>query len=90
MFNWLSMMNTNEIVILLLMLIVAAVNMITAMLCLILDRTKMIGLLKALGSTKSMTRRIFLWKGLFIVGLGIVLGNAIGLGLAYTQINGDG
>ena len=86
MFNWLSMMNTNEIVILLLMLIVAAVNMITAMLCLILDRTKMIGLLKALGSTKNMTRQIFLWKGLFIVGLGIVLGNAIGLGLAYTQI----
>lgn len=86
MFNWLSMMNTNEIVILFLMLIVAAVNMITAMLCLILDRTKMIGLLKALGSTQGMTRRIFLWKGLFIVGLGIVLGNAIGLGLAYTQI----
>ena len=46
----------------------------------------LIGLLKALGSTQGMTRRIFLWKGLFIVGLGIVLGNAIGLGLAYTQI----
>ena len=74
MFNWLSMMNTNEIVILFLMLIVAAVNMITAMLCLILDRTKMIGLLKALGSTQGMTRRIFLWKGLFIVGLGICVG----------------
>ena len=87
MFNWLSMMNTNEIVILLLMLIVAAINMITAMLCLILDRTRMIGLLKALGSPRKLTRRIFLWKGLYIVCLGIILGNSIGLGLAYTQMH---
>ena len=87
MFNWLSMMNTNEIVILLLMLIVAAINMVTAMLCLILDRTRMIGLLKALGSPRKLTRRIFLWKGLYIVCLGIILGNSIGLGLAYTQMH---
>ena len=81
MFNWLSMMNTNEIVILLLMLIVAAVNMITAMLCLILDRTKMIGLLKALGSTKASHEGFFFGKACLSYGLGIVLGNAIGLGL---------
>ena len=84
-FNWLALQNTNEIVILSVMLLVSAVNMITSLLILILERTKMIGTLKALGSPNKQVRNIFVWNGIFIIGLGILFGNIIGLGLCFIQ-----
>lgn len=84
-FNWLSLQNTNEIVILLLMLLVAAVNMITSLLILILERTSMIGTLKALGSNNGQIRRIFILNGVIIMGIGLLLGNFMGIGLCLLQ-----
>ncbi|MCB0537031.1 MAG: ABC transporter permease [Bacteroidetes bacterium] len=84
-FNWLALQNTNEIVILIVMLLVAAVNMITSLLILILDRTHMVGILKALGSNKKQLQNIFIWNGIFILGLGLLIGNIAGIGLCYLQ-----
>lgn len=84
-FNWLALQNTNEIVILAVMLLVAAVNMITSLLILILERTKMIGMLKALGSNNKQLRNIFVWNGVFIIGLGLIIGNIAGIGLCLLQ-----
>lgn len=84
-FNWLALQNTNEIVILAVMLLVSAVNMITSLLILILERTQMIGTLKALGSTNKQVRNVFVWNGIFIIGLGILFGNIIGIGLCSIQ-----
>ena len=84
-FNWLSLQNTNEIVILLVMLLVAAVNMITSLLILILERTTMIGILKALGSNNRQLQHIFVWNGVFIIGIGLIIGNIAGIGLCFLQ-----
>lgn len=84
-FNWLNLQNTNEIVILSIMLLVAAVNMITSLLILILERTRMIGILKALGAQKVQLRRIFVWNGVIIVGLGLLIGNFVGIALCLFQ-----
>ncbi len=84
-FNWLALQNTNEIVILAVMLLVAAVNMITSLLILILERTRMIGTLKALGSNNKQLRNIFVWNGVFIIGLGLIIGNIAGIGLCLLQ-----
>lgn len=84
-FNWLALQNTNEIVILFVMLIVAAVNMITSLLILILERTRMIGILKAMGSSNIQLRKIFIWNGVFIIGLGLIIGNVFGIGLCLLQ-----
>ncbi|MFT4970291.1 MAG: lipoprotein-releasing system permease protein [Chitinophagales bacterium] len=84
-FNWLSLQNTNEIVILVVMLLVAAVNMITSLLILILERTQMIGTLKALGSSNKQLRNIFIWNGVFIIGFGLIIGNLAGIGLCMLQ-----
>jgi len=84
-FNWLSLQNTNEIVILLVMLLVAAVNMVTSLLILILERTRMIGVLKALGSSNLQLRNIFVWNGVFIIGLGLLIGNLTGISLCWIQ-----
>lgn len=84
-FEWLSLLDVNTSVILILMLIVATINMISALLIMILERTHMIGLLKALGQTNWGLRKIFLYNALFLIGFGILLGNFAGLGLAYFQ-----
>lgn len=84
-FNWLSLQNTNEIVILFVMLLVAAVNMVTSLLILILERTQMIGVLKALGTNNAKLRNIFVWNGVFIIGLGLLIGNIAGIGLCMLQ-----
>ena len=67
------------------MLLVAAVNMITSLLILILERTRMIGTLKALGSNNKQLRNIFVWNGVFIIGLGLIFGNIAGIGLCLLQ-----
>lgn len=84
-FNWLELQTINEVVILGIMLLVAAFNMITALLILILERTNMIGILKAMGASNSKLKRTFLYNGAIIIVTGIFLGNFFGLGLCFLQ-----
>jgi len=84
-FDWLDLQSTNERVILALMVIVAVFNMITALLILILERTKMIGLFKALGGSNGFIQRIFLHNATYIILAGLGIGNLLGLGLAWLQ-----
>ena len=84
-FEWLKLQDINENLLLDLMIIVAIINMITALLILILERTHMIGLLKALGSTNWQIRKIFLYNAGYIIVSGILVGNFLGLGIGYLQ-----
>lgn len=84
-FEWLDLQDVNERVIMALMIIVAVINMITALLILILERTQMIGILKALGSADKNIRAIFLYYSSYIIGMGLFWGNLIGLGLCWAQ-----
>jgi len=84
-FDWLNLQSTNERVILILMTAVAAINMITALLILILERTNMIGILKSLGATNWSIRKIFLMFAGYIITLGLIWGNAVGIGLCLIQ-----
>jgi lipoprotein-releasing system permease protein len=85
-FDWLGLLDTNVVIILGLMVIVAVINMITAILILIFERTNMIGLLKALGSSNRQVRNIFLWKASYLILKGLFWGNLVALGLGYLQI----
>jgi lipoprotein-releasing system permease protein len=84
-FEWLDLQDINEVVILSLMVIVALINMITALMILILERTNMIGTLKALGTSNWSIRRIFLIYAGYIVVVGLFWGNLIGIGLCVLQ-----
>lgn len=84
-FDWLDLQDINEVVILALMVIVAIINMITALMILILERTNMIGILKALGSHNWSIRKIFLYYAAYIITLGLFWGNLIGVGLCLLQ-----
>lgn len=84
-FAWLELLDTNVIVIIVLMVVVAIINMTSALLIIILERTPMIGVLKALGASTSIVRRIFLIDAAYIIGSGIVLGNILGIGLCLVQ-----
>lgn len=84
-FEWLDLQDINEVVILVLMVIVAVINMITALMILILERTNMIGTLKALGATNWHIQKMFLYHAAYIIVLGLVLGNLLGLGICWLQ-----
>ena len=84
-FAWLELLDKNVVVVILLMIIVAIINMTSALLIIILERTTMIGVLKALGSSNGAIRRIFLIDGAYILGAGIVLGDLLGIALALVQ-----
>lgn len=84
-FDWLSLLDVNTQVILVLMMAVAVINMISALLIMILERTNMIGILKALGSTNWNVRKIFLYNAAYLIGLGLLLGNILGIGLGVFQ-----
>jgi lipoprotein-releasing system permease protein len=84
-FEWLPLLDINARVMLVLMLAVAVINMISALLIMILERTSMIGILKAMGATNWNIQRIFLYNASFIIGLGLILGNVLGLGLSLLQ-----
>ncbi len=84
-FTWLSLLDVNTRVLLILMMIVGVINMVTALLIMILERTAMIGLLKALGITNYSVMKIFSYNAIYLVGIGLVLGNILGLGLCYLQ-----
>jgi len=85
-FDWLNFQDVNVIIIIFLMLIVAGFNMVSGLLILILEKTNMIGVLKALGSEDSTIRRIFLYQAAYLIGKGLLWGNLIGIGLAYIQL----
>lgn len=84
-FDWLDLQDINEVVILTLMVIVAIINMVTALMILILERTNMIGILKALGGTNWSIRKVFLYYAAYIVVLGLLWGNVFGVGLCMLQ-----
>ena len=84
-FDWLDLQDVNVRVILILMLIVGVINMITALLILILERTRLIGILKALGATNWNVRKVFLYSAVHLIIKGLILGNAIAFGFAFLQ-----
>lgn len=84
-FDWLDLQDMNVIIILVLMIAVAVINMISTLLILILEKTNMIGVLKALGTRSVSVRKIFLYNAAFIIGRGLFYGNLLGLGLAVLQ-----
>lgn len=84
-FDWLNFQDTNVIIILVLMLLVAGFNMISGLLILILEKTNMIGILKALGSDDRMIRQVFLYQAAYLIAKGLLWGNVIGAGMAWVQ-----
>jgi lipoprotein-releasing system permease protein len=84
-FEWLALQDYNKIIILGLMLVVAVINMITALLILILERTNMIGILKALGAPNGQIRQIFLLNAAWITVAGLFWGNLIGLAFCFLE-----
>jgi len=84
-FEWVSLFDFNLAIILILMLLVGTLNMATALLVLILERSKMIGLLKAMGAKNKLIQQVFLWNALYIILKGIFIGNLIGLAVIFGQ-----
>nr|WP_321230331.1 FtsX-like permease family protein [uncultured Psychroserpens sp.] len=84
-FEWIKIFDNNTYGIITIMIIVAGINMITALLVLILERTQMIGILKALGSSNWSIRKVFLYNATYLIGLGLLWGNIIGLTLLFVQ-----
>lgn len=85
-FSWLELLDINVWIIIALMICVAGFTMISGLLIIILERTQMIGTLKALGATDATVRHTFLWFAVFIIGRGLIIGNIIGIGLVVLQI----
>lgn len=84
-FDWLGLLDTNVVIILVLMILVACINMSTTLLILITERTQMVGILKAVGAANRKIRQIFIFQALFIAFVGLLIGNVIGLGFCYIQ-----
>lgn len=84
-FEWISLFDFNIALIIGIMIIVGGINMITALLVLILERTQMIGVLKALGSENWSIRKVFLYNATYLIAIGLLWGNGIGLALLYLQ-----
>lgn len=84
-FDWLSLQHQNVWFILMLMVIVALINMSSVVLILIIERTRTIGILKSLGMPAYRVQRLFVWNAFFLIALGLLIGNALGLGLLASQ-----
>lgn len=85
-FDWLGFQDTNVIIILVLMILVAGFNMISGLLILILEKTNMIGVLKAIGAGNKLIRNVFLYQAAWLTVKGLLFGNLIGIGLAFIQL----
>jgi lipoprotein-releasing system permease protein len=85
-FDWLNFQDMNVFIIITLMLLVAGFNMISGLLIIILEKTNMIGVFKALGSDNGTIRKIFLYQAGWLIAKGLLWGNIIGLGLAFLQL----
>jgi lipoprotein-releasing system permease protein len=84
-FSWLELLDMNALIVIALMVLVASINMISALLILILERTNMIGILKALGATNKSIQKVFLYNAAYLIGKGLLWGNFIGLSLTFIQ-----
>ena len=84
-FHWLELLDINVWIILVLMVCVAGFTMISGLLIIILERTQMIGVLKAVGARNKTIRHTFLWFAAFIIGQGLIIGNLLGLGIIALQ-----
>jgi lipoprotein-releasing system permease protein len=84
-FIWLDKLDINGVIIIVLMILVAVINMITALLILILERTNMVGMLKSLGMSNVNVRRIFFYISLKLLGKGLLWGNVVGIGMCLIQ-----
>lgn len=84
-FQWISLFDFNVLIILIIMILVGVTNMATALLVLILERSRMVGLLKAVGARNKLIQKIFLYNGAVIMSKGLLFGNLIGLGFYFSQ-----
>ena len=84
-FDWLNLQHQNVWVILILMIVVAIINMTSMVLILIIERTRTIGILKAMGMASRRVRRMFVWYAFFLIAIGVVAGNLLGFGLLASQ-----
>jgi len=84
-FDWLQLLNRNVIIFLILIIFVATFNMVATIFIMILERTKMIGILKAVGATDNQIRGMFFFRGLSIALKGLVIGNLFALGVCWLQ-----
>jgi lipoprotein-releasing system permease protein len=84
-FDWLALQDQTIIIILIIMIVIALLNLVTCLLILVLERVRMVGLLKALGARNFTIKKIFLYQGSIITITGLLLGNIIGLLVSWLQ-----
>jgi lipoprotein-releasing system permease protein len=84
-FEWLNLLSRQVNILLIIILAVVCVNMISIVLILVMERTQMIGMLKALGANNKLIRSVFIHNGIDLIGKGLLFGNVLGLGLCYLQ-----
>ena len=84
-FEWLKLFDVNILVVIIIMIVVATINMVVALLVLILERTQMVGMLKALGANNWRVRKIFLYNAGYLIIKGLLWGNGLSLGLLLLQ-----
>lgn len=84
-FEWIQLFDTNMVVIIAIMILVAGINMITALLVLILEKTQLIGILKSMGANNISIQKVFMYNAAYLILLGLFWGNLIGLSLLFIQ-----
>ena len=84
-FQWIALFDFNVLIILIVMLLVGVINMATAILVLILERSKMVGLLKSIGAKNTFIQKIFLYNGVIVMSKGLLIGNLIGVAFYFSQ-----
>lgn len=84
-FAWLDFLDVNILIIIILILIVSLINMVTSLLVMILEKTNMIGILKAMGAPNNMIRKVFLYNSFYLLSRGLFWGNLLGIGIIAIQ-----
>lgn len=84
-FNWMALFDINVLLIIIIMILVGGINMITALLVTVLEKTQIVGILKTLGSSNKSIKTIFLINGVYLISIGLVIGNFIAIGLIQLQ-----
>jgi lipoprotein-releasing system permease protein len=84
-FDWLNLQNITIAIVLIIMIVVATLNLVTCLIILVLERTPMVGILKAFGTPNASIQQIFLYHGAFITLLGMLIGNGLGLSICWLQ-----